>query len=114
MTQELKPCPFCGSNDLRQVVHDLSGDDNEPFGYSISCNSCFVDLPPAYTQMKCFADWNTRAYETALESAEKALVECRKEFWDDWHSDMSEESFNTNPTIEDIDSTLIRAAKGKV
>ena len=58
---ELLPCPFCGSDDLRQVVHDLSDSDQEPFGYSISCNVCFVDLPPEPTQGGAFKTWNTRA-----------------------------------------------------
>lgn len=65
MNNELLPCPFCGANDLRQVVHDLSDDDEYPFGYSIGCNSCFVDLPPEQTQSDCFKAWNTRADKTA-------------------------------------------------
>ena len=58
---ELLPCPFCGSDDLRQVIHDLSEDDQEPFGYSISCNICFVDLPPEPTPADSIRTWNTRA-----------------------------------------------------
>lgn len=53
---------------------------------------------------------NTRAeikalYEAAENMAE-ALRGCRKELWDEWHSSMSEDQFNSDPTIEDIDQVL--------
>lgn len=39
----------------------------------------------------------------------EVLQDNRKEFWEDWHSDMSECEFNSNPTIEDIDSAITKA-----
>lgn len=44
-------------------------------------------------------------YEAAEKMAE-ALRDCRKELWDEWHSSMSENQFNSDPTIDNIDQAL--------
>lgn len=47
-----------------------------------------------------------KALYEAAENMAEALRGCRKELWDEWHSSMSEDQFNSDPTIEDIDQVL--------
>lgn len=58
MSEELKACPFCGSDDLR-MRHSL-----HPY---ITCNnpSCETDGPVCDTEEQAITAWNTRAGEKA-------------------------------------------------
>lgn len=50
MTDELKPCPFCGGAEL--VVADNGG---------IACLLCWASGPPAKAETEAIAAWNRRA-----------------------------------------------------
>jgi len=47
-----------------------------------------------------------RKLEEAAEKMVAALRGCREELWDEWHSSMSEDQFNSDPTIDNIDQAL--------
>jgi Lar family restriction alleviation protein len=59
----LKPCPFCGTSDLRTVWTDFGVDDT-PMHVSIACNECLAELPPCITEAGAVTAWNTRANPT--------------------------------------------------
>jgi len=90
MTQELSPCKICGSSDILDK------------GHGIECLNCGVFLGDGSKTRDMggyIKVWNTRAYETTLEAAEKALVE------------VNEKSHFVPASVQSA-LTLIRAAKG--
>lgn len=59
MSEELKPCPFCGSN----AYIGRNGDDDETFGWA-SCDECEADGPHlgfGATPDSIAKAWNIRA-----------------------------------------------------
>ena len=50
----MKPCPFCGGEDI-EVVTNLFGDDN----YVVTCKSCAAQIPDE-TMEQAIASWNNR------------------------------------------------------
>ena len=57
---ELKPCPFCGGDDLSL---DNLGDDNS---WNIECNNCDMGQHAVHTELGAIAAWNTRTTDTEL------------------------------------------------
>lgn len=55
MSQELKPCAFCGSNDVTCEKSFL------PPWFRVSCDSCTAEARGAETKEAAIAAWNTRA-----------------------------------------------------
>ena len=53
-TEELKPCPFCGSRNLLFYVADRSV-------YRVSCMDCAAKARYAYSHADAAANWNRRA-----------------------------------------------------
>ncbi len=70
-TPELKPCPFCGSPDVR-TVRALS-----PRGRSVYCGQCEAEGPHGRSDGKAVELWNAalRA-EVKAEVAKTERVEC--------------------------------------
>ena len=61
MSENLKPCPFCGSRDVD--VFDAGG---EPYGPSqpyVHCNNCCADSKMCDSLDKAIAAWNRRAID---------------------------------------------------
>ena len=55
MTMEnMKPCPFCGGEDI-EVVTDMFGDDN----YIVTCKSCAAQVSDE-TMKQAIESWNNR------------------------------------------------------
>ena len=53
MTDELKPCPFCGGDDLE--VTDMDGD------HYVLCHGCALEAPFHDSRAEAVAAWNRRA-----------------------------------------------------
>ena len=73
MSEELKPCPFCGS-----IALDAYTDDDEQ--NSVCCMGCWSSSGRRKTEEEAAAVWNTRALESdntllrdKLEVAREAL-----------------------------------------
>jgi len=63
---ELKPCPFCGSEDLYTKQHAGM--------FSIECNECVAEGPPNTTGIHAaIAAWNKRYIPDLQDWAEKTL-----------------------------------------
>jgi len=62
MTDKMKPCPFCGGDDLG------SGGDDKVVGYW--CKNCQAVGPNHYGKH----EWNTRADAEALKAADEKLA----------------------------------------
>ncbi len=58
MTDNYKPCPFCGKTDA-SLVHISSEilDD----GWVIECSKCRASGPEEYTEEEAWFTWNARA-----------------------------------------------------
>ena len=56
---ELKPCPFCGSEDIAFVQYEHAAG----LRYKVCCFSCLAEIDPGYAQKPhVVADmWNRRA-----------------------------------------------------
>ena len=55
--EELKPCPFCGNEDLSVEPVRMT----KPIWY-VYCGGCFVDGPEAESEASAKAAWNTRVH----------------------------------------------------
>lgn len=53
MSEQLKPCPFCGGNNVELVNGDIS--------FWINCVDCFTEGPLAEIEEQAKDKWNTRA-----------------------------------------------------
>jgi Lar family restriction alleviation protein len=61
---ELKPCPFCGGEDIdisRMYINPLSS-DSIPDEVTVSCISCGIGYTEE-TELEAIKSWNTRAGE---------------------------------------------------
>lgn len=57
MNDELKPCPFCGSDDL-EIYHEVVG-----CHYYVTCRDCGSSGAIYYTPEQAAHAWNRRANE---------------------------------------------------
>lgn len=64
MSEELKPCPFCGSTDIRNVssthpgpsYHFHAGDTI----FAVNCGNCGASVPNRYRNELVVSEWNKR------------------------------------------------------
>jgi len=71
MPDELKPCPFCGSNALDCYISDDTDSS------CVSCLDCKASTPPWLDARSAHEHWNTRPVEDALRArleAAKGLI----------------------------------------
>ncbi len=59
MTNELKPCPFCGSVDTR-VFNDPDEYGRDSYGVQCGSGSCSICGPQRSSEEEAVAAWNTR------------------------------------------------------
>ena len=64
MSEELKPCPFCGSDELSHGWSSPGYDGTMHTGH-IECHNCGA-LIVAGTEAEAIAAWNTRAAQSDL------------------------------------------------
>jgi NADH:ubiquinone oxidoreductase subunit E len=65
-TENLKPCPFCGSQDLRLLDITLANDDGEVDVLAAECLNCDAQAPAAV--------WNERVPEDRQVSWQEKLA----------------------------------------
>ena len=68
MSEELKPCPFCGSTDV-EAEHIY------PDVYCVVCRGCAADLGNFGTFQEARTRWNTRSPDKLLSSIHLAVCE---------------------------------------
>lgn len=56
MTEQLKPCPFCGENASKTARFNMGY-----FGDGIKCSKCKAETPSYLVEQKAIDWWNTRA-----------------------------------------------------
>ena len=63
MTEYLKPCPFCGGNNVNLKRYNIKYND----WWYVSCDDCEIALDPLYfngqMKEKAIERWNRRAKE---------------------------------------------------
>lgn len=72
MTEQLKPCPFCGSNSF-SVFDNLS---------AIVCNACRMSSPVLQTKEEVVKFWNTRVPVENPAVTTRQCAKCLYEFYD--------------------------------
>ena len=72
MTEELKPCPFCGSHDVEVQGKPAILDALD----SVSCNECTADAP--------YPVWNTRSELKAGQGEAAAYIPVDRETGEQW------------------------------
>ena len=63
MSEELKPCPFCGSKRIAPEI--FNDDDDVTVEYAISCLNCKAQSSYFTSFEDAINAWNTRAKENA-------------------------------------------------
>lgn len=61
MNEALKPCPFCGSTDVK-LFQFTQGDYEEEL-YCVECVGCEADTGYKYSEDEAVAAWNSRVIE---------------------------------------------------
>ena len=69
MSEELRPCPFCKSNNTTLDYYEISGP--QELGTIVVCNDCGASA-------KSIVDWNTRPIEDALNARIAELEAARR------------------------------------
>lgn len=84
MSEELLPCPFCGSGKVRPWYHDLIMG-----GWNISCKDCNCKGPGVMKKAEAIAAWNRRS-DSRLAAAQKVVegVKDRIEKWG-WRAEIA-------------------------
>jgi Lar family restriction alleviation protein len=70
--KELKPCPFCGSEDVKLAAHPGAGIGylhHSDTVYSIDCLGCTASFASRYKRELLVEQWNRRAPSAELEQA---------------------------------------------
>lgn len=60
MTNELKPCPFCGGEAEYRAAKYV----RTAFKHSVVCLECFASIPPKDSKHEAINAWNTRVERT--------------------------------------------------
>lgn len=60
MSNELKPCPFCGGEAEYRAAKYV----RTAFKHSVVCLDCFASIPPKDSKHEAINAWNTRAERT--------------------------------------------------
>jgi Lar family restriction alleviation protein len=75
MSDELKPCPFCGKSASIKVNHSVGGMGGE--GWLVWCDTCGAEGTWDLGKSGAIESWNTRpledAFRDALEKVSRAL-----------------------------------------
>lgn len=58
MPEELKPCPFCGNDNLEVYDYALPGDPRPKC--SVNCEICMTVGPQEPTEQEAISAWNRR------------------------------------------------------
>ena len=73
MTNELKPCPFCGGKAEYRAAKYV----RTAFRHSVVCLDCFASIPPKDSEQEAIEAWNTRAERTCKNRGSyKGCSEC--------------------------------------
>ncbi|MBO7330062.1 MAG: Lar family restriction alleviation protein [Lentisphaeria bacterium] len=89
MSEELKPCPFCG-----QDVSIGPVDDCTHYWY-VCCEDCDITRFIFGSKQESIKIWNTRPAEDALKAEVERLTQALEaiaknaEFWDDWDDSLA-------------------------
>ena len=79
MTQELKPCPFCGGEaeyfELSWATTAFSGHMYASPFWQIRCKDCRATLGDFKTKQDAFDAWNTRANDEVFDARLHNLIE---------------------------------------
>ena len=57
MSEELKPCPFCGGNAMFLTITNKSSHSNVGVMFKIKCMKCETELPKSY-ECEMYMDQN--------------------------------------------------------
>ena len=77
MSEELKPCPFCGGEAEMQEIEvcDMSEYGESPLiGYVVSCSNCCISFDGYFSSKEAAAEqWNNRSTEEFIISTNKVM-----------------------------------------
>lgn len=66
MSQELKPCPFCGEKQQNVISNWFKN-------HLVECENCCASAPAGDTKASAIAEWNRRAHDEVIEKCRVAL-----------------------------------------
>lgn len=79
MSEELKPCPFCGndgSGPIEDALHvSLQELDWRPHAWSVQCDKCTATMGYSDSEDEAITAWNARASDAHIERIEALNAE---------------------------------------
>lgn len=108
MSEELKPCPFCGSPSVTTQARHPS-----ILPYFVECSTCDARGARREGREAAIAAWNSRPIEDALRDRIDALewlreVEKTNRGMDEWHPDWKKRGKEANRRRSDARAALRR------
>jgi Lar family restriction alleviation protein len=77
MSEEIKPCPFCGSNEVEQFKKVNQIHDVKLFGYC--CWNCGAESGISGIEEEAIQKWNKRPYDYDMPAIVKKVQQLEKE-----------------------------------
>jgi hypothetical protein len=101
MTEELKPCPFCGGE---AKIGSFKGSKEN---WAVWCESCCIPCSEKYTIEETIKTWNTRV-QPAVPSVEEIERELNHTWYKFWHR-----MVDIPPTIKEQATAIHALMKGE-
>ena len=70
MSEEIKPCPFCGSNEIYC---------NDEYLYSFVCQNCYSSSGKRTTHLEAIKAWNQRPYDYDMPAIVKKVQQLEED-----------------------------------
>lgn len=95
MSEQMNPCPFCGSDDVR-VYLDASSDRMSDWDNHAECKCCGAQGPHHKDEPEAIAAWNRRAAPTEPAVDRDAVLEEAARIVDEWNATVLDRFFVAN------------------
>lgn len=78
MSEALKPCPFCGSEEVELADSSVPKINGRGFKQAVYCNDCFCEWPTADHESDAMEAWNNQALTAERDRLHEEVAKLKK------------------------------------